>query len=183
MVSPIAGEITAIKGITVGEQLVAIALANSYIKVVDFSSLYFVVQVDEVDYGKIKTEQKVEIALDSFPEETYEGIVTYIGKEGIKTASGGITIPVDIQFNSDAESLVVGLNGDAEFIIEEKESVLVIPKEYVKTKNGESMVYVLKDDKPEERKVATGLSTLSKIEIIEGLVEGEEIVLVKNSKK
>jgi len=113
----------------------------------------------------------------------FAGTVSYIGKEGVKTAGGGVTIPIDIQFNSDGNNLAVGLNGDVEFVVEEKESVLIVPKEYVKTKNSDSIVYILKDGKPEERKVKTGLTTLSQVEITEGLEKDEEIVLVKNNKK
>jgi len=183
LISPINGTVTKIEGILAGDSLIATTLAASYIKVVDLSSLKFVAQVDEVDYGKVKMGQKVEITLDSFPGAVFEGTVSFIGKEGVKTAGGGVTIPIDIQFNSDGNNLAVGLSGDVEFVVEEKESVLVVPKEYVKTKNSDSIVYILKDGKPEERKVKTGLSTISQVEIIEGLAENEEIVLVKNNKK
>ena len=183
LISPINGTVTEIEGILAGDSLIAATLAASYIKVVDLSSLKFVAQVDEVDYGKIKVGQKVEIALDSFPDKVFAGTVSYIGKEGVKTAGGGVTIPIDIQFNSDGNNLAVGLNGDVEFVVEEKESVLIVPKEYVKTKNSDSIVYILKDGKPEERKVKTGLTTLSQVEITEGLEKDEEIVLVKNNKK
>ena len=94
-----------------------------------------------------------------------------------------MTIPIEIQFNPDGNNLAVGLNGDVEFIIEQKESVLIVPREYVKTKNGSAIVYLLKAVQPEERKVETGLTTLSQVEIIEGLEEGEKIVLVKNNQK
>ena len=183
LISPISGTVTEVEGILAGENLITTTLASSYIKVVDFSSLKFTAQVDEVDYAKIKIGQKVEIALDSFPDEVFKGTVSYIGKEGIKTAGGGVTIPIDIQFNSDGGKLAVGLNGDVEFIIEQKENVLVLPREYVKTKNNESIVYILEDGNLEEKKVKTGLSTLTQTEILEGVQKGEEIVLVKNNKK
>jgi len=183
LVSPISGTVTEVEGMLAGDNLIAATLATSHIKVVDLSSLKFVAQVDEVDYGKIEVGQKVEIALDSFSDETFEGAVSYIGKEGVKTAGGGVTIPIEIDFNQNGNEFAVGLNGDVEFIVEEKEGVLVIPKEYVKTKNSDGIVYVLKDGKPEERKVKTGLTTLLQVEIIEGLTKDEEIVLVKNNKK
>ena len=153
------------------------------ITIADTSEFKFMAQVDEVDYGQIEIGQEVEISLDSFSDEMFLGIVSYIGKEGIKTAGGGVTIPIEIQFNPDGNNLAVGLNGDVEFIIEQKESVLIVPREYVKTKNGSAIVYLLKAVQPEERKVETGLTTLSQVEIIEGLEEGEKIVLVKNNQK
>lgn len=151
------------------------------ITIADTSSFKFVAQVDEVDYGQIKAGDKVEITLDAFPREVFEGIVTHISEVGIKTLTGGVTIPIDIEFATKGKDLAVGLGGDAEFILEEKESALVVPREYVKTKNGDSVVYIFKNGKTEERKITIGLSTLTQTEIIEGLVEGEEVVLVKNN--
>ena len=41
------------------------------------------------------------------------------------------------------------------------------------------MIYVLENGNKEERIVITGLSTLTEVEIVEGLEEGQEVVLVK----
>mgnify|MGYP001074709951 CR=1 FL=1 len=183
LISPINGTVVDDGGITAGENLTLAGLSTTTIKIIDFSSLKFVAQVDEVDYGKIREGQKVEISLDAFPDEVFEGKVIYIGKEGVKTVGGGVTISIDIQLTSVDEKLALGLTGEAGFILEEKESSLVVPKEYVKTKNGESVVYILKDNQPEARVVKIGLTTLSQMEILEGLKKGEEIVLVKNNKK
>jgi RND family efflux transporter MFP subunit len=154
------------------------------ITIADTSKFKFTAQVDEVDYGQIEVGEKVEISLDAFPDEVFEGTVSYISEVGIKTAGGGVTVPIDIEFDTNGNSLAINLGGDVEFNVEEKENVLVVPREYVKTKNGESIVYVLKErNRSEERVVKTGLNTLFEVEIMEGLIEGEEIVLVRNGKK
>ena len=181
LVSPIDGEVTDIGNLIAGENTNAMTNPAN-ITIVDFGSLIFQARVEEVDLAHIKPGQKVIVTLDAYPDEKFEGEVLRVNRVAQKNVVGGTIIPVDIKLGTN-EKFIVGLNGDVEFIIEEKESVLIVPKEYVKTKNSDSIVYILKDGKPEERKVKTGLTTLSQVEITEGLEKDEEIVLVKNNKK
>lgn len=180
LIAPFNGVVVSISdNITPGAN---IALTD-IIVVADTGKFKFVAQIDEVDYGQIKVGGKVNISLDAFPNEVFEGKVVYIGEIGTKTIAGGVTIPIDIEFDTNGKKLALGLGGDAEFVLEKKGNALIVPREYVKTKNGGSVVYILKNGKPEERKVSIGLSSLTQTEIVEGLAEGEEIVLVKNNKK
>ena len=69
------------------------------------------------------------------------------------------------------------------FAVSLKENILLIPKEFSKTLNGDNVVYILEDDKPAAKKIKIGLETISQVEILEGLDEGQEIILVNNGKK
>jgi len=182
LVSPISGTVLSTGGLIAGENLTAANLATKIIKVADLSTLYFIAQIDEVDFGKIQVGQKVEIQLDAFPDQSFEGAVSFIGKEGEKTLSGGVTIPIEITFTKVDERLAVGLSGDADFIIAKKENVLSIPREFIKHNQGKTYVYVLENGKPVSREVTVGLSTISQTEVASGIEEGQEIVLVKESK-
>ncbi|PIP52315.1 hypothetical protein COX09_02270, partial [Candidatus Beckwithbacteria bacterium CG23_combo_of_CG06-09_8_20_14_all_47_9] len=126
LVSPIAGTVISTGGLVAGENLTAANLATKYIKVSNLSTLRFKAQVDEVDYGKIRLGQPVNIILDAFPSETFTGSVSFINQEGVKTLSGGVTIPIEISLDQPDERLVIGLSGEADFIIEQKQNVLAI---------------------------------------------------------
>ncbi|MFZ5535226.1 MAG: efflux RND transporter periplasmic adaptor subunit [Patescibacteria group bacterium] len=182
LVSPISGTVLSTGGLIAGENLTAANLATKIIKVADLSTLYFIAQIDEVDFGKIQVGQKVEIQLDAFPDQSFEGAVSFIGKEGEKTLSGGVTIPIEITFTKVDERLAVGLSGDADFIIAKKENVLSIPREFIKHNQGKTYVYILENGKPVSREVTVGLSTISQTEVASGVEEGQEVVLVKESK-
>ena len=180
LVSPIAGTVISTGGLVAGENLTAANLATKYIKVSDLSTLRFKAQVDEVDYGKIRLGQPVNIVLDAFPSETFTGSVSFINQEGVKTLSGGVTIPIEISLDQPDERLVIGLSGEADFIIEQKQNVLAIPREFIKSRNGQTYVYVLKKNKPVLKEITAGLSTISLTEITAGLEENQTVVLVKN---
>lgn len=174
LIAPFAGTIVSISdNFTPGAN---VSLTDTII-VADVSEFKFTAQVDEVDFGKIKLGQKAEISLDAFPDETFEGTVSYIGKAGVKTVAGGVTIPVEIQFDAKGQSMAVGLSGDVEFILDQKEDALTVPVNYIEQKDGTSVVYVLEGGSKVEREVATGLTTLTEVEILKGLEEGQTIIL------
>lgn len=181
LISPIEGTIVSTGGLVAGENLTATSLATKFIKVADLSTLQFIAQVDEVDYGKIHLDQKVNVTLDAFPDEIFEGKVTYINKEGVKNLSGGVTIPIEITLTASDDRLVLGLSGEADFVIEQKEAALSVPREFVQTKDGKTYVYVMENNSPVMREVTTGLETISQTEITSGIDENQEIILVKNN--
>lgn len=78
--------------------------------------------------------------------------------------------------------LLPEMTGNVEIIIEEKDSTLTVPVEAVNRKGGKRRVTVQKDDgSTEERDVATGLTDGNKMEILEGLSEGETVVMRKGA--
>lgn len=154
------------------------------ITIADVSEFKFTSQVDEVDFGKIELGQKAKVYLDAFPDKTFDGTVSYISRAGVKTATGGVTIPVEVQFDPKGHNLVVGLSGDVEFILNQKEDALVVPTNYIEQKDGTSIVYLLDDRGNQiEQEVSTGLTTLTEVEIINGLTAGQIVILPDSIKK
>ncbi len=184
VISPISGTVTTLSDLNAGEQLTAAQLSTSFIRVVDFKTLVFEAMIDEVDFRKITVGQKVNISLDAFSDEKFSGSVIYVGREGKKTITGGVVIPVKIALTSGMDKLVTGLTGDAEFVIAQKENVLVVPREFVKNDGATSYVMVRQsDDKIIRIPVTTGLTTIATEEINGDIQEGQEVVLQNYEKK
>lgn len=184
IISPITGTVSKLANINRGEQLTAAQLSTSFIRIVDLDTLIFEATVDEVDFRKISIGQTVSIALDAFPDETFTGQVAFIGREGQKTLTGGVVLPVKIALDKGKEKLVTGLSGDAEFLLNQKENVLTLPREFVKTENGSQFVTIREDNGTLTRiPLTVGLTTISSIEVSGNIKEGQEVVLVKNDKK
>jgi hypothetical protein len=118
------------------------------------------------------------VVLDAFPDEKIPGEVIYIGREGRKTITGGIVLPVKIKLTSNSDKLVVGLSGDIEFIVDQKNDVLTVPREFVKNDGQISYVMVRQNDGTINKvTVTTGLTTITTQEIIGDIKEGQEVVL------
>ena len=184
LVSPISGTVTSIGGLSVGENITAASMSTRIIRIIDLSSLVFEAIVDEVDFKKINIGQKVEVVLDAFPDEKIPGEVIYIGREGRKTITGGIVLPVKIKLNSDSDKLVVGLSGDIDFIVDQKNDVLTVPREFVKNDGQISYITVRQSDGTISKiTITTGLTTITTQEIIGDIKEGQEVVLQNYGEK
>lgn len=133
------------------------------------------VEVDEVDIGKIKLGQQTWITLDAFPDERLKGKVTKISREG-SLVSDVVVYEVMVDPLKVPRHWASGMTANVEFMVERKDSILVIPKGTVKGKEGDNYVMLL-EDKPTPRKIETGITDGRVIEVTEGLKEGEKIIL------
>ncbi|MBP6989329.1 efflux RND transporter periplasmic adaptor subunit [Candidatus Shapirobacteria bacterium] len=184
LISPISGTVTTVSGISPGENLTATSLGSNVIKVVDFNTLVFEASVDEVDFRKITLGQKVDVLLDAFSDKKISGEVIYISREGKKTITGGTVIPVKIKLTSDQEKLAVGLGGEAEFVVNQKDNVLTVPREFIKNDGRNNYVTIRQDNNSFiEVPVQVGLTTITDSEIIGDIKEGQEVILQNYGKK
>lgn len=184
LITPIDGIITEIESPYSGVNI----LYTSRFVVSNPDKLIFAADIDEADIGKIKIGQKAEITLDAYPEEKIEGLVDQIDFTAVTTSGGSTAYRVEFLLpkNTEDQKFKIGMNGDAEVIITEKNNVKVIPVEAVKEKDDQKLVQILENQKPKELVITTGLESDSKVEILDGLKENQKVVvkdLSQDSKK
>ena len=144
--------------------------------------LEFKIPVDELDIAKLDYDNEVRVtidALDYTEDNPIKGRISKMPLEG--TSVGGVTdyyVTITIPGSSDIR---LSMNADAEIIVAEKENVLYVPVESVDKEGGESYVVVVKDGAAEKRPVKTGLKSAAYVEIVEGLEEGEAVVVPEQS--
>lgn len=181
LLSPISGTVVDTNNIVAGSNLAGSDLETKYIRIIDFSTLYFEARVGEIDFSKVKLGQEVNISLDAYPGEICKGEVTFIGRDGEQTIGGVITIPVEIKSIDCNLNIAVGLNGQAYFITSRLENVLVIPKKYLVKKDGKDYVWKQTESATKKRnfiEVKVGITNSTQAEIKDGIIEGDKIVFV-----
>ena len=72
---------------------------SSLFQVADLGSVELVIYVSETELGKVKLGQNAEIYIDTYPDKTYQGRVTYISPEAEFT-------PKNIQTQEERTKLV-----------------------------------------------------------------------------
>ena len=148
----------------------------------DLSSLNFIMNVDELDISKISVGQKAEITAQTVPGETYEGIITKVGINGVAN-NGVTTYPVTVQINKH-EGLLPGMNVDVSIVVGQVNQVMSVPvtavergdRVLVKTEDGTTG-----EGAPEGLKyvsVITGMSDEDYVEIISGLKPGDTVAYI-----
>ncbi len=151
----------------------------------DLSRIFVLASVDESDIGRVEVGQKAVIWADAFPGQTFDGKVIRIATRGVNI-SNVVTFEVKIEVLSETKSLLKPeMTANIDITTRTKENVLLLPVEAVRRRRGEASVLVSEGPgepvAPRERAVKTGLTDGVKIEVTEGLREGECVVYAKSA--
>jgi len=146
----------------------------------DISSVYIKGEVDEADIGKADCGQHVRTKVESFPTESFEGIVKRISPMG-KELNNVTTFEVRVTISNPQGKLRANMTANAEIVLEERKDVLLVPEAaLVYDKDKQASVQLLHGaSKAGWRKVAvkTGISNGQKTQIMEGVKAGDKLVL------
>ncbi|MGZ4855650.1 MAG: efflux RND transporter periplasmic adaptor subunit [Candidatus Angelobacter sp.] len=132
--------------------------------------------VDEPEIGRLAKGQKVEIKWDATPGRTWDGTLTRVPTSvtmvGTRTV-GEITSEID---NSDRK-LLPNVNVNVSIIAARHDNALTVSREAVHDVDGKRYIYRIEDEKILAQEVQTGLSSLTRVEVLKGIPEGALIAL------
>lgn len=144
--------------------------------IADLSKMQIKVLVDESDIGKITQGQKVTFTVDAYPNKTFTGAVTLVSKSAT-TQSNVVYYPVYVDVDSSQGLLFPNMTARVTINIAENKNTLVIPLTAVKENNGQNSVQLMVNGQPQNTPVTIGLTSDDKVEIVQGINEGDQILL------
>ncbi len=153
------------------------------IYLIDLTTMELNVEMDEIDIPGVKLEQRAIIEVDALPDVELEGEVASISL--LSKETGGVVLyEVKIDFAApEGSGLRVGMSAEADIVIKERNNVLLVPSRAITTDSeGNPMVKVMVNEQTEERRVVIGISDGLDTEIIDGLNEGEVVVVERRAK-
>ncbi len=134
------------------------------------------VYVDEPELGRVAVGQPVTIAWQALSGRQWQGTVerkpTSIEALGSRQV-GEVVCTIE----NPGRELIPGTNVDAEIRTAVVDHALVIPRETLRHDAQGDYVLRLKGDTVERRAVKTGASTISLVEVTEGLADGDGVAL------
>lgn len=171
VVAPVSGQLSAL-AVRPGER---VTVNQPLFHVADYGSMQVTIAVDELDIARVREGQRAEVELDALPGKVYAGRVTSLNPEGSRR-SDIATFDVTVAIDSPA-GLLSGMNATASIEVESRSAALWVPASAVSFRQGKASVRRLENDQPVEVSVQTGLRTPTQVEIVDGLTEGEQIIL------
>lgn len=137
--------------------------------------------ISEADIRKVGLGNPVEIILDAFPEEEWEGRVVEI-EPGETIIDNVVYYRIKILFGEEGDKIRSGMTTDTTIQTNKKENVLFVPQRAIVYSDDSKFVRVLKGETFEEVEVETGLKGRDgEIEIVSGLSEGDKVItFIKN---
>lgn len=179
LVAPFAGIIAEVNG-EIGEFVTPSPVGiptPPAVDLMDISCVYVSAPIDEVDAPRIRVAMKANISLDALSGEVFAGTVKRIAPYVLEVEKQARTVDVEVDFvcQQGCENMLPGYSADIEVILDQQDNVLRIPTEAIL--EGNKVLVFTVDKLLEQREIKTGLSNWEWTQVIEGLSEGDEVVV------
>ncbi|MDP2909525.1 MAG: efflux RND transporter periplasmic adaptor subunit [bacterium] len=134
------------------------------------------VNIYEEDIVEVKEGNPVKIEIPAFPDRVFNGRVVMIDPAE-KIVDGVVYYKVVIGFEDTAEGMKPGMTADVAIQTQNKEDVLVVPREALKRDGGNYYVNKYENGAVKKTKIQIGVIGEENAEVISGLQEGAQIVI------
>jgi HlyD family secretion protein len=150
--------------------------------IVDMSSLEIEVDVSERYIKSVRPNQRVEAILDAYPEWRIPAhVITTVPSADRQKA----TMRVRIAFDKLDPRILPDMGVKVSFFEEggtpapdaQPRARLFVPKSAVRTANGQSVVFVVREQRVERRAVTLGQADGDRVEIVSGVAAGDRVVV------
>ena len=169
IVAPFSG-IVGLRHVSVGEYITAgQALVN--LEAIDPVKADF--RVPEKFLPAIRVGQTIRIKVDAFPDASFEGKVYAIDP---KLDVSGRSLLVRALVPNKDQRLRPGLFARVTVLLQLKEDALTVPEQAIVPQGDSQFVYKIVDGKVKLTKVVTGTRREGRVEIVDGLSVGDEVV-------
>lgn len=146
--------------------------------IADLTEVWFLGRVFEKNLGQVHAGAPVDVQLNAYANERFQGRVEYLAKQIDPAAR---TVTARIRLTNRDELLRIGLFGVAHVGTSEatkKAPVLVVPRDAVTEVGGKPVVFVQQPDGDFDiHEVVLGDSALGKVQVVSGLRTGEPVVV------
>ena len=148
--------------------------SGGVLTLMDYSQIKLVVAVSPEDIGRIRKGQEAVLRVGSLPGRDFRGAVRVVNLTAdAQNKKFGVEVYVD---NPDG-TLRPGTFGDLVFEVQSHENALVVPQIAILEN---SYVYIVAGGKAVRKDVALGIQNTTMIEVLNGLAEGDPVVVEGN---
>jgi len=131
--------------------------------------------VPEREYRRIEPGQPVSIHVDALSDERFDATVARISPV-VDPATG--TFKVTIEVSDRSRRLKPGMFGRISIVYDRRANVLQIPRSAIIEQSSGSTIFVVVDEIVERREIHTGYTEGANIEVMDGVEDEDEIVVV-----
>ncbi len=133
-----------------------------------------VLNVPEKELPKLKKGQLAIVLIDALDEAEFEGVVNRVSPE-IDPSSG--TFRVTVSLDNPDNTLKPGMFARVSVLYDSNENTLLVAREAVVTQKDENSVFVVKAGQATRQSITIGYAMGSSVEVLEGLDEGDQVVI------
>lgn len=172
-----AGVSAGISGIVTQVQVVEGATAAEGAALVTIESdreVKVTVELNRYELEKVKEGQQAEVTIAG---NVYQGVVEKINRMAQNNQQNTLVVYADISLKDPDENLYLGVDGKAQILTAQAQGAVLAPYEAINTDTEGDFCYVVKEGVIAKERIVTGISDDTDVEILEGIADGDTIVI------
>jgi Cu(I)/Ag(I) efflux system membrane fusion protein len=147
-------------------------------QVTDLGTVWVIADVYEQDIGAVKVGMKARVAIDAYPDKSFSGTVTFV----YPTLNAETrTVPVRVEIANPGLLLKPAMYAQVELVAQGARPGVTVPSSAVIDSGTRQLVLVQRaEGRFEPRQVRLGQRSANDVEVLEGVKEGEPVVVAAN---
>ena len=150
-----------------------LSVNSAVFRISDFDPLLCPIQVPERELPRLKIGQPAEIEVEAWPEERFDARVLRVSPV-VDAATGTFKVTLEVE----GDRLRPGMFASVFLEMESRSGALVIPKGALALDSLDDSVFVVEGGSAQRRSLQLGFQNSQLLEVLEGLSEGEQVVVV-----
>lgn len=171
--APFGGAITEVRS-KVGDQ---VSPGTVSFRIDDLSRVLVDVEIPEVDINSIALGQPAMLTFDAVQGKEYSGVVDEVARVGT-VSPDGVDFTVTMELADEDEEVKPGMTGAVNIIVNQLDDVLLVPNRAVRMREGQRVIFILREGVPEVVEIEIGASSEMYSELIAGDVEEGELIIL-----
>lgn len=169
LVAPVDGTVVYIAKVNAGDPISAY---QTLVQIADPSSLQLSYETN--DTSKFQVGMKATIKIDG---KDYDGVVSATPSSVSPELRESMQNKVYFEVKNLPNTVKLGDMADFTIVTAKRENVLIVPRNAVKNYMGNDYVEILENGSKKERYIEKGLETPTAVEVVNGLKEGDQVIL------
>ncbi|MBQ8598230.1 MAG: efflux RND transporter periplasmic adaptor subunit [Lachnospiraceae bacterium] len=151
----------------------SVAAGTQLLKLESTEDVMVKISVTKYDLDKIAMGQKAVITVGG---KEYEGEVSKINKMAEKNASGAAVVGTEIKILNPDSDVILGVEAKVIISTAQETDAVLVPTGAVNVDMEGEFVYVVENNILVKKRIVTGISSDTMVQVTEGLAEGEQLV-------
>ncbi len=141
-------------------------------KIGDVKTLVLECMVDEADIGRLDVGKKAAVSLYAFPKQVFRGEVIEILPDADRAKKSFL---VKVRVVDAPSAMRSGMSAEVNIIVDEHAGALLAPTEAL---DANGSVWVIRGGRAAKQAIVTGVRDMLNVEVLSGLNDGDEIVVL-----
>lgn len=179
--APIKGTVASVNTIQ-GETVTTGLNAPTFIRIIDLDRLEVLAYVDENDIGKVRVGQESIFTVAAHPAIEFKGMVTSIYPSA--TIQDNVVYYItSVSVDNRDGKLMPDMTANVLIFLDQRKGILTVPNKAVQREGQRKFVLALEKGVPDKRYVEVGWKDQQNTEILDGLREGDLVILGEMPRK